>query len=133
MEIEDIENFIASKLISFDGVYMTQTATSLREGTFSDHRLAIQKGYNEKLSGNVIYLINPGWKRYKRNTGTTHGTPYSYDTQVPLLFYGWGIPHGSSSRRTWVEDIAPTISSLLHINAPMASTGDPIWEMVDKN
>jgi len=129
LEIEDIEEFIASKLITYDGIYKTQTATSLREGTFNDQRLAIQKGYNEKLSGNVIYLIYPGWKRYDKHTGTTHGTSYAYDTQVPLLFYGMGIPHGRTTRRTVVEDIAPTITSLLHINYPMAATGNPVWEI----
>ena len=124
-----LEKFIADRILDFDGIYMSATATSMRDGSFIDNRLLLQKGYNQKLSGNVLYEIYPGWKRYIKKTGTTHGTTYNYDTQVPLLFYGWGIPHGSTHRRTLVEDIAPTISSLLHMQQPMGATGNPIREI----
>jgi arylsulfatase A-like enzyme len=65
-------------------------------------------------------------------TGSTHGSSQSYDTHVPLLFYGNGIQKGSSSKRTEIIDIAPTISSLLKISFPNGATGNPISEVLKK-
>jgi arylsulfatase A-like enzyme len=59
-------------------------------------------------------------------TGTTHGSPYAYDTHVPLLFFGAGIAHGSSAEEADICDIAPTISDLLGIPFPSAATGKPL-------
>jgi predicted AlkP superfamily pyrophosphatase or phosphodiesterase len=129
ISIEDVEDFLAYEIMQFDGVFMSATATSLREAAFVDYRLMLQKSYNQKRSGNVLYTVNPGWKRFYKLTGAEHGSLYAYDTQVPLLFYGWGIPHGKTTRRTLVEDIAPTITSLLHVQNPMGTTGNPVWEI----
>jgi hypothetical protein len=48
-------------------------------------------------------------------TGTTHGSPNSYDTHVPMLFYGWGIKKGNSHTKKHITQIAPTLSQLLKI------------------
>ncbi len=125
---KEVEDFLADKIMEFPGIFITTTATLMREGNFSGHRLLLQKGYNQKRSGNILYAINPGWISYPE-TGTTHGSPFNYDTHVPFILYGWGIEAGSTTRRTLVEDIAPTITSLLHVQAPMASTGNPVWEV----
>src|SRR5581483_1641753 len=61
-------------------------------------------------------------------SGTTHGSPYSYDTHVPLLFYG--LPFRSGIYRTHAEpaDMAPTLASLLGINQPSNATGRVLTE-----
>ena len=82
------------------------------------------------MSGNILYEMSPGWISYSRK-GTTHGSGYAYDTHVPFLLYGHGIPHGHTHRRTLVEDIAPTITSLIHVQHPMATTGNPVFEVLD--
>ena len=63
--------------------------------------------------------------------GTTHGSGYTYDTHVPLLFYGNGINQGKSYQSTKVTDIAPTISALLGISFPSGTTGAVIEEVID--
>lgn len=131
IDIQEVEDFIAHKILEFPGVYKSITATTIRSGTFTNHLLALQKGYNQERSGNVLYIIKPGWRKYLKETGTSHITVYAYDTHVPFILYGWGIKHGSTSRRTWVEDIAPTITSLLHVQNPMGTTGNPVFEVVD--
>jgi hypothetical protein len=62
------------------------------------------------------------------SSGTDHATAYSYDTHVPLAFYG--IPFQAGIYRTSAEpvDLAPTLASLLGINAPAASTGRVLTE-----
>lgn len=129
ISIKEVEEFLAYKVMQFNGIFMSNTATSLRESAFVDYRLMLQKSYNQKRSGNVLYTVYPGWKRYYKITGSEHGSLYANDTHVPFILFGNGIPHGSTTRRTWIEDIAPTITSLLHINYPMGATGNPVWEI----
>ena len=64
-------------------------------------------------------------------TGSTHGSGFSYDTHAPMLFYGNGIPQGSSLERAEIIDIAPTISALLGISNPNAATGKPLNVMLE--
>jgi arylsulfatase A-like enzyme len=89
----------------------------------------IQNGFHHKRSGDVIYVLEPAVISYSK-TGSTHGSSQSYDTHVPLLFYGNGIHKGSSNQRTEIIDIAPTISSLLKISFPNGTTGNPINDVL---
>ena len=62
--------------------------------------------------------------------GTDHATPYTYDTHVPLAFYG--LPFQPGTYRTHAEpvDLAPTLASLLGINAPSHSVGRVLTEIL---
>jgi arylsulfatase A-like enzyme len=62
--------------------------------------------------------------------GTDHASPYTYDTHVPLAFYG--LPFRTGTYRTHAEpvDLAPTFASLLGINAPTHSVGRVLTEAI---
>ena len=64
--------------------------------------------------------------------GTSHGSGYSYDTHVPIIFYGNGIKKGVSKKRYTITDIAPTIANLLRIEAPNGTNGEIIDEALSK-
>ncbi len=87
--------------------------------------LKIKNGFQPNRSGDLVIKYAPGWLEYG-NTGTTHGSYYNYDTHVPLLWYGWKIPVGTISGYNRITDIAPTLSFILNIPLPNASTGEPI-------
>ncbi len=91
----------------------------------------LYRGHLQGKSGDILLVLNPGWMKYGR-TGTTHGSPFPYDTHVPCLFYGNGIEQGVSTKRTYTRDIAPTISSLLSIPYPNGTTGSPIFDALSK-
>ncbi len=84
-------------------------------------RLAL--GAHPERSGDVYFLPRPGFIESERSRGTTHGTPYSYDTHVPMLFFGWGVPKGQSRQAVSITDIAPTVSSLLKMMEPSGCIG----------
>lgn len=88
----------------------------------------IAKGYNHKRSGSVAYVPEPNWFSGS-DKGTTHGTWNPIDTHIPLLFMGWKIPQGTSNRTYHMSDIAPTVSSLLHIQMPNGSVGKVVEEV----
>lgn len=123
---------IADEVVYFDGVYKAVSAKTLQTTNFTSGILkTLQKGYNQKLSGDVLLVPYPATLASKR-TGTSHGSGYFYDTHVPILFYGNGIKKGSSAKRFEIIDIAPTIANLLAVEAPNASTGKVIEEVLDK-
>lgn len=90
----------------------------------------LQWGVHPSASGEVIVVPLPGWINYGL-TGTTHGSPYAYDTHVPCIFYGWGVAPGQTYERTYIRDIAPTISALIHSPLPNASSGRIIEDLFD--
>lgn len=92
------------------------------------HKQLTQNGYYLQRSGDVALIYPPAWMEYE-HTGTSHGSSYSYDTHVPLLWYGWRIQPGKSATRYHVTDIAPTIATWLHTAFPNGCTGNPIVEI----
>ena len=130
LEQNTVAQKIADEAISFDGIYKAVTARTLQTTHFSEGILnSLQNGYNQKYSGDVMLLPYPATLSYGRK-GTSHGSGYSYDTHVPILFYGNGIQKGSSSKRYEIVDIAPTIANLLQIEAPNSTTGKIIEEVL---
>lgn len=132
VKISDIEEDLAKFLMKFKGIKEVYTSTAMRNTAFTQDRPALlQMGYNHKSSGELLLILEPGWLTGGAR-GTSHGTGFSYDTNVPILFFGWGVKHGSSSRYASITDIAPTLSMMLDIRLPNGSNGNPILEITDK-
>lgn len=127
-----VEHDIANFLLTIKGVSEAYPSDVLKYENFTEgsFKSLIQKGYNHVRSGNVAFSYNPAWMEY-HSKGTTHGASYSYDTHVPLLFYGMNIKHGSTVNKVNIVDIAPTITSMLHISFPNGTTGIPLKELLD--
>ncbi|MBI3218498.1 MAG: alkaline phosphatase family protein [Bacteroidetes bacterium] len=133
-----IDLLIATELITnylqaTDGVAQVYPKAIVKQGSYSEGgtKGMIIRGYNFKRSGDIIYQLEPGWITGGSPQGTTHGSSYTYDTHVPILFYGAGIKKGSSSQYHTITDIAPTLSVLLQIKFPSGCTGQPVSEMLD--
>lgn len=86
-------------------------------------------GYNPKRCGSILLLPEPAWFEGPEK-GTTHGTWNPQDTHIPLVFMGWGIPHGALYRTVHMTDIAPTLAALLHIQVPDGNIGETIPEVL---
>lgn len=126
------KNKVADKLVeeilNFEGIYKAVTARTLQTTRFFDGIMnSLQNGYNQKISGDVMMIPYPA-TLIRGRTGTSHGSGYSYDTHIPLIFYGNGIKKGVSKSKYEIIDIAPTIANLLRIEAPNSSTGKIITE-----
>jgi predicted AlkP superfamily pyrophosphatase or phosphodiesterase len=107
---------------SFKDFLMTQeqvkrvyTEEEILSSSGADYFLSfIAKGYDPKQSGDLVVLYKTGYLEYK-STGTSHGSPNSYDTHVPLIFYGCQVPKGESHTKKMITQIAPTLSQMLKI------------------
>jgi len=89
----------------------------------------VQQGYMPSRSGDIAIILQPAWIEGKAR-GTTHGSGYSYDTHIPLIFYGWKIKPGVTNAEVSITDIAPTLAALLQIQAPSGCTGKAIVELL---
>jgi len=126
-----VRTAIANMLYDFDHVERVYTSDQLRNfGATSGFDRIIFNGYHPKRSGDIVFVQSPGYVSYSR-TGSTHGSAMIYDTHVPLLFFGKGIPTGSTAERTEIPDIAPTLAVLLGIGMPNGTTGTPIEELLE--
>lgn len=126
-----VAQVLADEAIHYEGIYKTVTAKTLQATTFENGILnALQNGYNQKFSGDVLLVPNPSTISYHKK-GTTHGSGYSYDTHIPIIFYGNGIQQGASKRKYTITDIAPTLANLLQIEFPNGTTGKVIEEVLE--
>lgn len=81
-----------------------------------------RRSYHAARGRDLLYVLKP-YFMIKTGTGTTHGMPYDYDTHVPILFWGAGVPRGVHQERVSVEDIAPTLAALLGVPTPPQAQG----------
>ena len=98
-------------------------------------RERVVNGYYRGRSGDIILMPRINyfeWPVGKDFYGSSHGTWTPADTHIPLVFMGWNIKPGHTNRQTHMDDTAPTVCSLLHIQMPDACTGNPIVEVTDK-
>lgn len=82
--------------------------------------------YHPALSQDVILSPKPYVVDRKRN-GTNHGTPYEYDTHLPLLWYGAGVTPGVHEARVGSDAIAPTLAKILGIPRPPQAHAQPLF------
>jgi len=91
--------------------------------------LLMQRAWNRDLSGDLLLVPNAYSSFGSGEGGATHGTPYDYDTQVPLVLMGrrWIRP-GAPPEYAEVVDIAPTLAYLLRVRPPAAAEGRVLTE-----
>lgn len=131
LDPELVRQRLAEELLKYEGVYMVYTSGQMRNAEYTEGIPAIlQNGYNQKRSGDLMLVPPPAHTDYSK-TGTTHGSPFIYDTHVPLIFYGKGVRRGSITKPTYIRDIAPTLAVMLGIAFPNGATGTPIREVLE--
>ncbi|MDT0686319.1 alkaline phosphatase PafA [Autumnicola psychrophila] len=129
---DELEEKIAHYILQQEQIDKVYTRSQLEDVSYTDGMAAaIQEGFNQKRSGDVIYVLDPAVVSYSEK-GSMHGSGFTYDTHAPLIFFGNGIDHGSTTERSEIVDIAPTISALLGIAFPNAATGKPLYQMLDR-
>lgn len=77
----------------------------------------VRRSFNAERSQDIIFVLKP-YVVDRLPGGTNHGTPYDYDTHVPMLWYGAGVPRGTRSERVSPDQLAPTLAAILKIPGP---------------
>ena len=130
LELAKVKQSFKDFLMTQEYVKRVYTEEEILASTGNDYYLNfIAKGYDATQNGDLIILDKPGYIEYG-TTGTSHGTTYTYDTHVPLLFYGWHVKHGESFNKKAITQIAPTLSQMLKITFPNGTEANVLEEVL---
>ncbi len=136
IDLVALETAIADELIGFEGVAYAFSSSRLREGSLPEDplTLAVLRNFNPDRSGDVYVVFNPEWfiNEFDGISVTvTHGSPWRYDTFVPIIFAGYGISPESVSRRVHTVDVALTLAMIAGTRPPSGATGRVLAEVID--
>jgi predicted AlkP superfamily pyrophosphatase or phosphodiesterase len=93
-------------------------------------RESVENGYYPDRSGDIQIVLRPQWIDGFLTGGTTHGLWNPYDTHIPLIWFGWNVVPGRTTKNVYMTDIAPTIAAILRIQMPDGSVGNVIQEVI---
>lgn len=135
LSLSDIQSRVATFALQFGGVANAMTGSALQNNYYGKGiTQKVQNSFFPKHSGDVIINLLPGWIELESEDASwvmsSTGSPYEYDTHVPLMWYGGSIPAGVSHRSIDMIDVAPTISEIFGITHPNASEGKPLTEII---
>ena len=128
--------FVKNEVASWDHIKRVYTGEELLSSAGGDFWTEkVKRGYHPAECGDIVFILEPGYLPHGTETatserGTSHGSGFSYDSHVPLLWYGNGIPKQQIFRPISITDITPTLSHILKVAFPSASTGAPIVELL---
>lgn len=130
-----LETAIAKELVAFDGVAYAIPSTRLQEGLLPENALtqAVLNNYHPDRSGDIYLVFDPGWfinDMDGLSVTVTHGSPWRYDTFVPIIFAGYGIEPATVSRRVHTVDVALTLATVAGTVPPSGATGEVLLEVV---
>ena len=137
LDIDEVSRAIAIELIKIEGFAYAVPSIDLLEGNLPDTRLnrQILRNFNPKRSGDIYPVLEPHWFPNEEdglNVASTHGSPWRYDTFVPIIFAGNGLTHDNIYREVHTVDIALTLSKYLGIKGPSGATGNPLIEVLNR-
>lgn len=125
-----VEHIAAEALRAQPHIFRVYTRTQLMNGLFlaDEVGLRARNGFNAARSPDVIIIPDPYWMFSA--SGTTHGAPFDYDAHVPILFLGAQVRAGRYNANVAVNDIAPTLATILDVETPSGSVGRVLDEML---
>lgn len=131
LDLPKVQQEVAQFMMTMKGVAGAIPATVLANNEFTQGiRARVQKGYNQKRSGDVSIWLEPHTLSGSNARGTTHGSPWNYDSHAPMHWYGWTVPAGRSSHPVNISDIASTVATFLNSPFPSGNTGRPMNEFM---
>ncbi|MCI0338868.1 MAG: alkaline phosphatase family protein [Acidobacteria bacterium] len=128
---EEVERVACKAVMKIPGIDSCFTRSQLVSGGLPPTMIArsVANGFHPKRNGNLVIVPQPFYF-FGEGLATTHGSPYSYDTHVPVIFFGSRIAPGVYYNACSPADIAPTLAALLKIETPSNSTGRILSEAI---
>jgi Type I phosphodiesterase / nucleotide pyrophosphatase len=130
VDMAEVQRVAADVIRAQPHIARVYTKTQLAQGALGrdpvDSR--VRNGFNPARAPDIFTVTEPYY--IFSATGTSHGSPYEYDTHVPVIFLGSQIRAASYPGTIGVEDIAPTLATLLAVETPSGNMGRVLTEML---
>jgi predicted AlkP superfamily pyrophosphatase or phosphodiesterase len=141
LNLADVERFVADELMKIPGIAYAMTRGDLLAGRITESPVQnqIRRSFHPTRSGNIHMVPEQYWflhsteEAEKMGIGSIaaiHGSPWAYDTYVPIFFAGNGVPAQIIGRRVAPTDIAATLAAYLGIKPPSGSVGSVLTEVL---
>jgi hypothetical protein len=136
LDREEVEETLVKELLKFPGIAFAVSTSALAEGDVPNTSLtrAVLKNYQAERSGDIYIVFAPNVFINDFDgliVASTHGSPWRYDTFVPVVFAGAGIPSAMTYRPVTPYDIAPTLAAYCGIKPPSGTIGEPLPEILE--
>lgn len=126
-----VEQAIADALTEKEGIELAVATSRLPDDGPAQLLQQVANNHHTTRSGDIYVIQSPYWFLFDKGpVAAMHGSPWSYDTHVPIVFAGPGIDAQSVHRLVHPVDVAPTIARLLGMTAPASSRGTPLQEVL---
>jgi arylsulfatase A-like enzyme len=134
----ELERTIAVELMKIEGIAAAVPSSDLRSNNLADTPLnrQIRRNFNSKRSGDIYLVQEPNWYLYSDESlplAAMHGSPWRYDTYVPIIFAGYNVLSKKINRLVHTTDVAVTLSAFLGVKYPSGSVGEPLIEVFEKD
>jgi len=134
----EVARSVAEELQKMPGIALAVASSSLETGSYADTWLMrrILNNYNPDRSGDVFVVFEPNWFINDFDgleVAVTHGSPWRYDSFVPLIFVRPGVAAQRISREVHTVDVAPTLATILGTKMPSGTSGKPLAEVADRD
>jgi hypothetical protein len=125
----EVDRVAADAAMAVPHVFRVYTREQLMNNQFQDDSIGrrVLNGFFPQRSPDVEVVLDPYW--ITSSSGASHSTPFGYDTHVPIVFLGAAIRVGRYDEPVMVNDVAPTIATLLAIETPSGSVGRALSEI----
>jgi predicted AlkP superfamily pyrophosphatase or phosphodiesterase len=129
-----VERRVAAELERLPGIAHAIASSDLRAGAISRGKIqdSVLANFHPDRSGDIYIVFEPHWFIADfdgLHVASAHGSPWTYDTHVPIIFSGPGIEPGRIARRVETVDVAPTIAAYLGTKPPTGALGVPLPEV----
>lgn len=126
----EVERVAAEAALAVPHVARVYTRSDLLAGKTPGDAISrrVLNGFHPLRSPDLMVILEPYWVYAVK--GATHGSPYNYDSHVPIIFMGPGVKAGKYNKPAAPNDIAPTVATMLELEIPSGSSGRILEEML---
>ena len=133
----DVERFVARQLTDIDGILVGVSSSDLTAGRLPQSPVIerIRRNHNPSRSGDVYVVYRPHWFINDFDglaVSSVHGSPWRYDSHVPIVFAGFGMQPARPSRAVHTVDVASTLASVVGSSLPASAVGEPLTEVAPR-
>ena len=132
LDRQEVATAIAARLTREAGIHLAITPGEVKTAAVSSLLTRVANNIHPVRSGDIHIVQDPYWFNFDKGlVAAMHGSPWRYDTHVPVIFAGAGVPSNTVYREVQPADVAPTLAALLGMSPPASTQGKVLPEVFE--
>jgi len=133
IELDQAQELVAGELVKEPGIYAAVTKAGFHKIANDEVARRVRNNYHPERAGDIYIVQDPYWFNFEPGpVAVMHGSPWRYDTHVPVIFAGPGVRAGIFRREIQPADVAPTLAALIGMSPPGSAQGTVLAEVFIK-